>query len=399
MVCSPSLEYLPLLLLQRFHGDGMRRASLGAEAAADALLFVLDDGAGLARATVRRRRRRSGCSNQGCRSARRPAPAARSTRRRQFSGQTSTHPAHRMHFEPSKMVLTWHFRQRSPSARPCVSSNPSSTSAIPMRRLAGSTGMVLARESAGNRAAFPSCWKMRKRLSTVLLRLAVEVSVDGPRRAMPVGHRFHQHARAECHVAAGEDAGRRGHQVLVDLENSARRHLNVRHRRPGRTGPPAARWPAPRYRSGMTFSSSLKAGLKRPFSSKTETQRAHPEAGDDAVRADDLLGSPPVVHGDALVLGFVDFALPGGHLLARFQAHQAHLFGAGTHRHAGRVQGRLQALRSGFGGAGIATIPAPAARPRAPRRWPRCRRPPPTTRLPSSISYPRLTLIRKSMPL
>src|ERR1017187_1441522 len=40
-----SLEYLPLLLLQGFHGDGLGRAALGAERATDTLLFVLDDGA------------------------------------------------------------------------------------------------------------------------------------------------------------------------------------------------------------------------------------------------------------------------------------------------------------------------------------------------------------------
>src|ERR1039457_4230576 len=40
-----SLEYLPLLLLQGFHGDGLGRAALGAERAANTLLFVLDDGA------------------------------------------------------------------------------------------------------------------------------------------------------------------------------------------------------------------------------------------------------------------------------------------------------------------------------------------------------------------
>src|ERR1035438_4877350 len=43
-----SLEHLPLLLLQGFHGDGLGRAALGAERATDTLLFVLDDGAGAA---------------------------------------------------------------------------------------------------------------------------------------------------------------------------------------------------------------------------------------------------------------------------------------------------------------------------------------------------------------
>src|ERR1019366_421090 len=97
-----------------------------------------------------------------------PWICARLTRRRQCSGQMSTQPLHRMHLEPSKMVLTWHFRQRSPSARPWASSNPSSTSAIPMRRLAGSTGMVcrgIPRKPRG----ISQLLKMRKRLSTVLV--------------------------------------------------------------------------------------------------------------------------------------------------------------------------------------------------------------------------------------
>src|ERR1019366_7139613 len=61
--------------------------------------------------------------------------------------------------------------------------------------------------------------------------LPVEIDVDGPGRAMPVGHGFHQHARSDCCPMAS---------------------TTVSH--------------------GITFSSSLKAGLKRPFSSKTEPQ-------------------------------------------------------------------------------------------------------------------------------
>ena len=48
MLCAPSFKYLPLLLLQRFHGDGLGGTPLGAQTATNALVFVLDDGAGLA---------------------------------------------------------------------------------------------------------------------------------------------------------------------------------------------------------------------------------------------------------------------------------------------------------------------------------------------------------------
>ena len=60
-----------------------------------------------------------------------------------------------------------------------------------------------------------------------LRALAVEVDVNGTRRAMPVGYGFHQHTRSEGHVAAGKHARSGGHEVFVDLEDSARRHLNI----------------------------------------------------------------------------------------------------------------------------------------------------------------------------
>src|SRR5450759_2049599 len=57
-IASPvfhSLKHFPFLLFQRFHGDCVRRATLGAESAADALFFVLDDGPRLAGAQLLRR--------------------------------------------------------------------------------------------------------------------------------------------------------------------------------------------------------------------------------------------------------------------------------------------------------------------------------------------------------
>ena len=44
---------------------------------------------------------------------------------------------------------------------------------------------------------------------------------------MAVGHGLDQDARPEGHIAAGKDPGRRGHQVLIDLENSARSNLHT----------------------------------------------------------------------------------------------------------------------------------------------------------------------------
>src|ERR1039458_7286603 len=58
--------------------------------------------------------------------------------------------------------------------------------------------------------------------------------------------------------------------------------------------------------------------------------------------SDDSLAMSTVVHRNAFMFGFVHFALPGGHLLARFQAHQAYLFGARPQRHARCIQSRLQ---------------------------------------------------------
>src|ERR1035437_4466536 len=45
--CSLFKDF-PLLLFERLHGDGVGWATVGAETTANALLFVLDDGAGLA---------------------------------------------------------------------------------------------------------------------------------------------------------------------------------------------------------------------------------------------------------------------------------------------------------------------------------------------------------------
>src|SRR5664280_2126750 len=51
---APLFKDFPFLLFQRFHGDGVGWTAIGAEAAANAFVLVLDDGACLASLEFRR---------------------------------------------------------------------------------------------------------------------------------------------------------------------------------------------------------------------------------------------------------------------------------------------------------------------------------------------------------
>src|ERR1035437_7971596 len=167
--------------------------------------------------------------------------------------------------------------------------------------------------------------------------------MNGARRFVAVGNSLNKDARSKGDVAAGKDAGGRCHQILVDLEDSARRHLHALFAAEEREVGLLADGQDHAVAGDDLFFVTEYRIEAAVFIKNSETA-ADFESGDDAVLADNLFRSPTVIHHDALVLGFVNFALPCRHLCARFQADHVDFFGARAQSHARRVKGGLQAL-------------------------------------------------------
>src|ERR1039457_313295 len=305
-----SLKDLPLLLLQGFHGDGLSRAALGAERAANTLLFVLDDGA-------------------------RPAG-------RKFGGGHTVAVAN----QGVVALIALHLGQvhqaeaifradvHTSGTQDALGSVENGVdlalqaaqpfgAALGLIKTEFHLGDAYAAVGGQHRHLLPrDTQEAARHLPVVenpkaaehgLAALPVEVDVDAAGRAMPVGHGFHQHARSERHVAAGEDTGSRGHEVLVDFENSARRHLHLflaAEERKVRLLPDGEDHVVAREHLFLVAECRVETAV---FVEDGDAG-AHLEAGHHTVGADDLLRSPGVLHGDAFMLGFVHLALPGRHL-------------------------------------------------------------------------------------
>src|ERR1700690_55549 len=350
--CRPpagSFEYFALLLLQGFHGDRMGWAPLGAQRAADAFLFVLDNRAGLAR-------RQFACRNaEPFRDQGLVAGVSLDLHQIHQAETVLRADVHAAIAEDALRAvedgidLTLQTAQSLGTALGLVETHFDFGNADPAIRwqhrhfLAGR-----AQESARHLPVAEDAEPAQHRF----LGLAIEVDVNGAGGAMPVGHAPHEHARSEGHIAAGENSGSRGHQVLIDLQGSARRDLD----RFVAAEEGEVRLLADGQDHAMALDQLLvvaEGRIEAAVFVKDGDAAADLPAGDDAVLSDDLFRPPTVLDDDAFLLRLVDLAFPRRHLPAGFQAHQAHLFGAGTQRHAGRVQGGLQAFGAGFGGAGV----------------------------------------------
>ena len=126
---------------------------------------------------------------------------------------------------------------------------------------------------------------------------------------------------------------------------------------------------------------------------------ANLQTSNHAVFANHFLRPPAVIDHDAFVLGLFHFAFPRRHLGAGFEADHVRLL---RRRSAWRrAPHPMPAAGSFLLRRGARKSTASCTRRTAARATSMATLPPPTTatRLPSSISNPRLTLMRKSMPL
>ena len=219
-----------------------------------------------------------------------------------------------------------------------------------------------------------------------------EVLVDRARRALAVGDRLDQVARAEGHVAAGEDARRRGgERRRVDPDRAAGRQRDAVRAASGTTGRASGRWRACRRRPRASARPRRRsAGAKRPFSSKTETHAAQLDRR--------RRPSPRKRFGprrgrkrDALLLRLLELLVPlrrpqHRHLVEALERDDRHLGGAAAQRGARRVEASF--TRASVSRAELASAPRPRARARsAVRAASKATKPPPmtTTRRPRSM--------------
>src|SRR5487761_2030643 len=144
--------------------------------------------------------------------------------------------------------------------------------------------------------------------------------MNGACGLVAIGDGLDEDARSKGDIAACKHAGGCSHEVLIDLEDPARRDRDAFFATKERKVSLLTNGQDHAFtRNDFLF--VTEGGTEAAILIEDAEAAADTKARDDAVFSDNFFGAPTVVDHDAFMFGLIHFSLPCRHLRARFETY------------------------------------------------------------------------------